>query len=70
VVVRFESSPPAHFFLVFRFDCIEGKIFPAMLGLELGKGKTILEVTSNLDKLERSHRATAIVLIPCSLLLV
>lgn len=38
----------ANLFLHLGFDGVEGQVFPAMLGLELGEGEAVLQTTSNL----------------------
>lgn len=49
-MVTLEGSLATDLLLELRLDGVEGEVFPAMLGFELGEGETVLQVTGDLEE--------------------
>ena len=75
-MVTLEGSLATNFLLELGLDGVEGEVFPAMLGFELGEGETVLQVSGNLEEVlatvEAAHAgrgaSRVAVNLPCSLL--
>jgi hypothetical protein len=57
-VVTLEGTLATNLFFELGLDGVEGEVFPAMLGLELGEGEAVLQVTGDLERKKKRSLAT------------